>query len=426
MRREKWSEKSWQPGEVVTHIHQIWDYAEASIRRVRKELRRISLVYCLHHQQPSNPYDMEICLLLRSIKNNHDVLSRAAAGDTESLDPDLVLWIDKVSQARKQLLLVYRQVKDDIVETLTKYCSDYKALGVTDDKLFTVFRSKMSSISRTLSSASDLIHYMSFSTVPVHLAGIPSELAQCECGDGHTVTKLVSLTVDLLQDAMDLSHQWVISDRLYLDELKDILQKSVIQFSDVRRKLKIANAEHNTARMILKENQAVLESIESELKTFNLRKTSSAEKKLRQTKLEIAGLEKAVEHAEREFEELDVPDCFSEETIYDEVGDKAYFQQKLAIKRQEEKHLSEYLKDFQNLKHEVGETKRKVEDSISRWKKTKRRKKKLAELKDSCNDKIIVLDGLYHKRLRPTARSAAHTTHPNIEDTFLDAKHSEQ
>lgn len=409
-RQQKSGQQLWEPGETLNHLHQVWTYIKVRIPELRERLQSIRSQYYGYHQKTTD-YDMEICRLLHSTTtNSHDIVSKVVKGDVKRVNGKLVDWVQTMMQSRDQLEEIQNLIKTDINGVLMEYCSDYSAIGMTaGDRLFTLFRSKMMAVPRILSSASDLIHYLKFSTIPIHLSGVAADSLQCECEGGghmiseggHMITKFIPLTIEFLEEALDFGYDWVVSDQLYIDELKDTIKKSRKELSELEKKLRISKAMQKTASSVLKEDQTVLEALVSERKSFDLKEISSAEKELRQTKLEIVALERAVRSAQEELEDLDVPDCFTEESCFGESSDIFYYEQRLAVKRQRLKHLTGLLEDYKNLKKELVDAEKKVTASVRRLKEAKKKRGKLAALRDSANDKVVTLDELYQRRVQP-------------------------
>lgn len=328
----------WEPGTPVTALQQVWDYVSEKIRECRLRLSRIESRYYGKFRTAEN-HCKHLCNALRgdngfrSNVNLHYAVKKTLAGNDIKLDVnlpmELVDWVHDLMAVRESLKELSRICQSDILDLLSTYCSSYfPTIGANDDRLFTLYRSKTVSINKTTKRINLMLENLDKDDEQVNMEKV--ELLQCECQNGHTLTRAVPLLIEDVEQLLDKSYDWLTIDKCYLDEISDSILASRGQLKKLDKQCKMCTSVYHASLAALRQEKIVLESLNSELTTFSVKELRETELRSHRVDLEIRSLEQTLNQLAREEMAGDVPDCCLDE--FEEKSssstDKAYYLQR--------------------------------------------------------------------------------------------------
>ena len=328
---------SWEPGAPAATIQQVWDYVSEQIRECKLQLGRVEVRYHGRHQT-ADEHAKFLCTILKQTKVHAvgkdpymyviETLSGNLNNNTR-LTAELKDWIEDIKTIKATLNMLRNICHTDIFGSLTTYCSSYHpTIGANDDKLFTLYRSKIISIKKTMLRIDSRLESLD---KPETLISIDEmELLQCDCQGGHVLTKIIPLLIDDFEKFLDKSYDWITIDKCYMDEIQTSINKSRKQLRKLDKQCKLAGAAYHTTLVTLRRERVVLDSLVSELSAFSVRELREMEQRSHHVDLEIQTLEHSLDKLTKEEIADDVPDCcldvFEDETSH--RADIIYYQKR--------------------------------------------------------------------------------------------------
>lgn len=334
MKRANRRKQGWEPGSPVIHLHQVWEYLVDRLRYFRRELSRCKAQYYGVGGDEEN-HGLYVCSLLKNTTNNYDVVNQVLrqGGNKGGTEPELVDWAHSFRSCRERLVKLDHACTEDLYNQYMLYCSNYQAIGVNDDRLFTHYRAKINSVKKFREKISLMLGYLQLDSLPVHRSEIPMDLLQCECHSGHTIARLLPATINSLEDYLEKFYDWLSLDKCYIDDLQKNIDKTRKQLKTIDKQQKISLVMYNTANTSLRKEKLVLDTLKLEFTSFDMRELRNHERQCHRLRLEILALENALNNLEKE-ESRDVPDCCIEEleNLDEACGisqcDKDYYQRR--------------------------------------------------------------------------------------------------
>lgn len=326
----------WEPGTPVNTLEQVWDYLSRTIRECKLQLSRVESRYYGRHRDAES-HCRFLCSELRqdSAYSAHrdsynavkERLRNRRESEKDNLSSELLNWLEDVRMTKECLKELSRSCQMEIFLLLTTYCSSYfPVLGANNDKLFTLYRSKIFSVKKTMKRIQEILENMDNPQANVE----EMESLQCECQGGHTLTKVIPLLIDDFEQFLDKSYDWLTIDKCYMDEIKESVANSRKQLQKLEKQCKLSTGVYNSALLAWRQEKMVLDSLNSELAAFSLRELREVELRGHRVDLEIRALEQTLAQIEREEVADDVPDCCLDQ--FEEKSststDRLYYQQR--------------------------------------------------------------------------------------------------
>ena len=335
MKKTNRKKRGWEPGSPVIHLHQVWEYLADRLRHCRRELSRCKAQYYGMGGNEEN-HGLYVCSLLKHTNNSYDVVNRVLTKSTDSsgIDPEVIDWAYSFRTCRERLRKLDHICTEDLYKQFIHFCSNYQAIGVSDDRLFTHYRAKLNSVKKLSDKITLMLGYLQLDSLPVHRSEIPMDLLQCECHSGHTIARLLPATIGSFEDYLDKFHDWLTLDKCYIDDLQDNIDKTRKQLKSIDKQQSISVVMYNTASTSLRKEKLVLDTLKTEFASFDMRELRNHDKQCHRIRLEILALENALQSIQREEESRDVPDCCVEEleNLEEACGlsqyDKDYYQKR--------------------------------------------------------------------------------------------------
>ena len=218
------------------------------------------------------------------------LLTKAVNDDYSSYSQTRDDAIDTLQDFHKKCLAVLEKVQqvnslinEEILSYLQQYCSDYRKLGIPDDKFDESLQSRTAVVGNYIERFDELVGFLNEgSPIPHDLFGysfFSQELAiELDC-ESYPILRVIPDLIQKMEMSCDITSDWLRGDKLYVQELEKQIENFRIKVQDCEKSSEMSKLKYDRLFTQLKSKQQSLNEEEEnynemkrELKTLEMKR----------------------------------------------------------------------------------------------------------------------------------------------------------
>ena len=434
----------------------VWTAVSSALRDVKDRISRVQDSFYGHREAIDYLADVynslksifdrskltpRMCTILELESRMKDVTSGHGRNLSDSIEV-VREFICRFKATTDELLAIYHVFQSEVAEQLTLYCSDYCPLGVSDDQFYKTLISRTRHIKDNLADYCEMCKLLKQNyTIDTSLFcddKLSQEVAiELNC-DTYQVLRIVPDLIQKLETSFDIAHDWLRSDRVYVSEAQQQIEKTNDKLKFLENHKKLTKLDYDKTYTQLKHCQLeydayskASENIQNELSKLEVRKTRlqmeilAVSKTLKTYRENVKGcptVNKIGKHEASSSDDIsldgDVDEIDGEALISDRPG-HAQSSHRTRVFRDTRAHAVKlkYLRDkLRKICRRISHNKRilmrynSLDDELKilsrRLRSIGRKKNKISEKKQTLNEQLTRLQKALHSRhtsLRPAS-----------------------
>ena len=310
----------WQGDRPASSIQQVWDFLSAKLRDIRERLYNAQEEFYACAQPQRYLADIYDGLKLLT-DHNREVSSVSHLSDLEQLlsafddshtprytrAKDLLkVYMDSNRAMLNKLQEMGKTFQKDILEHLQTYCTDYQSLGISDDKFYRMLRMRIVTVKDVLFRFDRMMVALRQNSHPGKFfedTKFSQEIAiEYNC-DTFPILRVLPDLFQKLETACTIAHDWLRSDRVYLDELAKEIAQTRDKIREHENNYHLTKLEYDKIFITLKQKQIRSDDLEENYDSIH-KDLSRLDVKRSRIEIEIRAVEKTLEHCEEQLRDL--------------------------------------------------------------------------------------------------------------------------